>query len=117
MSKSSGMEPVQSAAPVPPSSNKVFPSPFDLEAPEGAEGWEELYPYYCLIRPERKELEEGKFWCFDGMHNPGPLYPFDTSMTEYEMPPAFQGTVPNFQGTFEIQLTPKTCREHAKVRK
>lgn len=59
-----------------------FPSPFELPTPEGAKGWEELYPYYCLISPERKELEESKFWFFDGMHNPEPLYPFDTIMTE-----------------------------------
>lgn len=63
-------------------SNKRFLSPFDLPTPEGAEGWEDLYPYYALISPERRELEEGKFWFFDGMHNPEPLYPFDTIMTE-----------------------------------
>jgi len=62
--------------------NASFPSPFELPTPEGAKGWEELYPYYCLISPERKELEESKFWFFDGMHNPEPLYPFDTIMTE-----------------------------------
>jgi len=59
-----------------------FPSPFDLRPPEGAEGWEELYPYYVLISPERREMEEGKFWFYDGMHNPEPIYPFDTIMTE-----------------------------------
>lgn len=65
------------------SSNKQrFPSPFELPTPDGAEGWEELYPYYCLISDERREMEEGKFWFFDGMHNPEPLYPFDTIMTE-----------------------------------
>ena len=65
-----------------PPSNRVFPSPFDLPTPDGAEGWEDLYPYYCLISDERREMEEGKFWFFDGMHNPEPLYPFDTIMTE-----------------------------------
>ncbi len=64
------------------SSNKRFPSPFELPTPEGAEGWEDLYPYYYLLSDERRELEEGKFWFFDGMHNPEPLYPFDTIMTE-----------------------------------
>ena len=24
-----------------------FPSPYDLKAPEGAEGWRDLYPYYA----------------------------------------------------------------------
>ena len=66
----------------PPASNKSFPNPFDLPTPAGAEGWEELYPYYYLLSPERQEMEEGKFWFFDGVHNPEPLYPFDTIMTE-----------------------------------
>lgn len=60
----------------------AFMSPFDVKAPSGAEGWEQLYPYYALISPERREFEESKFWFFDGMHNPEPVYPFDTIMTE-----------------------------------
>ncbi|HEY2440099.1 MAG TPA: PEP-utilizing enzyme [Solirubrobacteraceae bacterium] len=59
-----------------------FPSPFAIEAPEGAEGWESMYPYYGLFSEPRREFEEGKFWFFDGMHNPEPVYPFDTIMTE-----------------------------------
>lgn len=59
-----------------------FESPFDVTTPPGAEGWEKMFPYYALISSERRELEEGKFWFFDGMHNPEPLYPFDTIMTE-----------------------------------
>ena len=59
-----------------------FTSPFAVPIPEGAEGWQELYPYYAQISPERQEMEEGKLWYFDGMHNPEPLYPFDTIMTE-----------------------------------
>ncbi len=60
----------------------AFQSPFAVETPEGAEGWEKLYRYYALISDERREFEESKFWFFDGMHNPEPLYPFDTIMTE-----------------------------------
>ncbi|WP_197077536.1 PEP-utilizing enzyme [Hyphomicrobium sp. 99] len=59
-----------------------FASPFDITTPAGAEGWEKMFPYFALISQERRELEEGKFWFFDGMHNPEPLYPFDTIMTE-----------------------------------
>ena len=59
-----------------------FPSPFSIPAPEGAEDWRMLYPYYALFSEERREEEEGKFWFFDGMHNPEPIYPFDTIMTE-----------------------------------
>jgi pyruvate,water dikinase len=59
-----------------------FTSPFDIETPAGAEGWESLYPYYALLSEDRRTFEDGKFWFFDGMHNPEPLYPFDTIMTE-----------------------------------
>jgi pyruvate,water dikinase len=59
-----------------------FASPFDVETPAGAEGWQSLYPYYALLSEERRALDDGKFWFFDGMHNPEPLYPFDTIMTE-----------------------------------
>ena len=59
-----------------------FPSPFEVEAPPGAEDWQRLYPYYYLFSDERREYEEEEFWFFDGLHNPEPLYPFDTIMTE-----------------------------------
>ena len=59
-----------------------FLSPFDVPAPEGAEGWERLYPYYYVFSDARRGFEEQKFWFFEGMHNPEPVYPFDTIMTE-----------------------------------
>jgi pyruvate,water dikinase len=59
-----------------------FASPFAVQPPPGAEGWERMYPYYALLSDERREFDDGKFWFFDGMHNPEPLYPFDTIMTE-----------------------------------
>jgi pyruvate,water dikinase len=59
-----------------------FPSPFEVEAPPGAADWRRLYPYYYLFSEERREFEEEKFWFFDGMHNPEPVYPFDTIMPE-----------------------------------
>jgi pyruvate, water dikinase len=61
---------------------RSFASPHSITPPEGAEGWEELYPYYSLLSEDRREYEEGKFWFFDAMHNPEPIYPFDTIMTE-----------------------------------
>lgn len=64
------------------SASKRFPSLFEVETPAGAEGWQKLYPYYAHISEERRPFEEGKFWFFDGMHNPDPLYPFDMIMTE-----------------------------------
>ena len=63
-------------------SERRFPSPFSVQAPPGAEDWRRLYPYYYLFSDERREFEEGKFWFFDGMHNPEPVYPFDTIMPE-----------------------------------
>ncbi|MCD6728142.1 MAG: hypothetical protein LT070_13020 [Solirubrobacteraceae bacterium] len=59
-----------------------FRSPFEVEVPAGGEGWESLYPYYALFSEARRGFEERKFWFFDGMHNPEPVYPFDTIMTE-----------------------------------
>ena len=61
---------------------RAFTDPFAVETPAGAEGWERMYPYYGLLSEERRELEQSKFWFFDGMHNPTPIYPFDTIMTE-----------------------------------
>jgi pyruvate,water dikinase len=59
-----------------------FTSPFDVDTPEGADGWQSLYPYYALFSEPRRAVEEGRFWFFDGMHNPEPIFPFDTIMTE-----------------------------------
>src|SRR5690606_2896687 len=59
-----------------------FPSPSEIERPPGAEGCQDMYPYYAHFSPERREMEDEKLWYFDGMHNPEPLYPFDTIMTE-----------------------------------
>lgn len=59
-----------------------FPSPFEVPTPPGCEGWQEMYPYYYLFSEERREFEDGKFWFFDGMHHPEPLYPFDTITCE-----------------------------------
>jgi pyruvate,water dikinase len=59
-----------------------FSSPFEVEPPPGAEGWQRLYPRYYLFREEERDEEDARFWFFDGMHNPEPMYPFDTIMTE-----------------------------------
>ena len=61
---------------------RTFPSPFDVPAPAGAEDWRRLYPEYYLFSDERRDFEENKFWFFDGLHNPEPIYPFDAIMTE-----------------------------------
>src|SRR4249920_1104664 len=63
-------------------SERRFPNPSAVEAPLGAEDWRRLYPYYYLIAGERQEYDEEQFWFFDGMHNPEPVYPFDSIMPE-----------------------------------
>ncbi|MCW2985456.1 MAG: hypothetical protein JWR63_3026, partial [Conexibacter sp.] len=59
-----------------------FPSPFAVTAPDGAEGWERLYPYYALFSEDRRPFEESKLWFHDAMHYPEPVYPFDLLMPE-----------------------------------
>jgi pyruvate,water dikinase len=59
-----------------------FQSPFEVETPEGAEGWERLYPYYAVFSEDRRDFEEPKFWFHDSMHYPDPMYPFDLLMPE-----------------------------------
>ena len=59
-----------------------FPSPFDVPTPPGAEGWEEMYPYYLLFDPARREEEEKRFWFYNGMHFPEPMPAFDMITAE-----------------------------------
>jgi pyruvate,water dikinase len=59
-----------------------FTSPFDVETPEGAEGWESMYPAYIQFSEDRRESEEPKLWFHDSMHYPEPMYPFDMLMPE-----------------------------------
>ena len=60
-----------------------FPSPYDLKAPAGAEGWQQLYPYYLLFQDKLRDKEEGKFWFCDSQHWPSPFKPFDTITVEF----------------------------------
>ncbi len=79
-----------------------FPSPFEIETPPGAEGWQELYTYSTLFSEDRRDYEEGGFWFQDGVHWPEALTPWDTTFLEfaiaslsqyntrhYMIPPAF----------------------------
>jgi pyruvate,water dikinase len=62
-----------------------FPSPFEIEAPAGAEGWQELYTYSSLFCAERKEYEDSGFWFHDGVHWPEALTPWDTTFLEFAL--------------------------------
>ena len=59
-----------------------FASPFDVPTPEGAEGWEEMYPYYLLFDPARREEDDKRFWFYNGMHFPEPMPAFDMITAE-----------------------------------
>jgi pyruvate,water dikinase len=59
-----------------------FASPFDVPTPPGAEGWEEMYPYYLLFDEARREEEDGRFWFYNGMHFPEPMPAFDMITAE-----------------------------------
>ena len=59
-----------------------FPSPFEIQAPEGAEGWEQLYAYSSLFSNDRRDYEDGGFWFQDGVHWPEALSPWDAALFE-----------------------------------
>jgi pyruvate,water dikinase len=60
-----------------------FPSPFEIETPPGAEGWQELYAYSSLFTEGRRAYEDSMFWFQDGVHWPQALLPWDATLFEY----------------------------------
>ena len=58
-------------------SEKRFPSPFEVEGPEGIEGWEELYPYSVVFSEDLKDYEDNRFWFWDSMHWGYAMTPWD----------------------------------------
>ena len=42
----------------PKKSKSLFPSPYDLAPPKGAQGVEQIYPYYVQFQPTRRKEEE-----------------------------------------------------------
>ena len=65
-----------------PRRNAPFPSPFSVATPAGAEGWEELYPYYLRFSEDERELEDEPVLVLRRDAQPEPIYPFDTIMVE-----------------------------------
>lgn len=63
--------------------DKRFPSPFDIPVPEGAEGWEELYPYANMFSEGRREYEDSRFWFWDSMHWAWAMTPWDSTHMEW----------------------------------
>ncbi|WP_103662999.1 PEP-utilizing enzyme [Microbacterium sp. CJ77] len=62
---------------------KSFPSPYDLQAPPGSEGWEALYPYNLVFRDELREQEDSRFWFCDSQHWPNVFKPFEVTAVEF----------------------------------
>jgi pyruvate,water dikinase len=60
-----------------------FPSPFEIQTPPGADGWQDLYTYSSLFSEERRGYEDGGFWFHDGVHWPEALSPWDTTFLEF----------------------------------
>jgi pyruvate,water dikinase len=64
-----------------------FPLPSDLPSVTGAEGWQEMYPYYTRFRP----ADDERFWFYNSMHFPEPISAFDSIGPE--MPYTAMGAV------------------------
>lgn len=66
-----------------PRAAKSFPSPYSLKTPKGAEGWQELYPYYLVFQDSQRKEEEAKFWFCDSQHWPNVFKPFEVIGVEF----------------------------------
>ena len=62
---------------------KKFPSAYDIKTPAGAEGWQEMYPYYLTFKDNLRAEEDAKFWFCSNLHFPVPMRPFDTVTVEF----------------------------------
>jgi pyruvate,water dikinase len=106
-----------------------FPSPFEVETPPGAEGWQRMYPYYLLFSEENREWEESVLWFQDGMHHPEVEFPFDTITHEcwrialgqynsriFAVPPAYGIEQRILNGYVYITPVPVTDAEWTKER-
>ncbi len=62
-----------------------FPSPFEIQTPDGAQGWEQLYLYSSLFSEDRRDYEDAGFWFQDGVHWPEVLTPWDATFYEFAL--------------------------------
>lgn len=101
-----------------------FPSPFDIQTPEGAEGWERMYPYYLLFSEENREWEDSVLWFLDNLHMPEVELPFDTIAHEawtiglgqnnsriFALPPAYGIEQRMLNGRLYVTSVPVTDEE------
>jgi pyruvate,water dikinase len=59
-------------------SKQGFPLPSEIATLPGAEGWEDMYPYYTRFRPD----DDKRFWFYNSMHFPEPMPAFDCITAE-----------------------------------
>ncbi len=57
---------------------RSFPLPSQVAAVPGAEGWEEMYPYFSRFQPE----DDQRFWFYNSMHFPEAVPAFDGLTSE-----------------------------------
>jgi pyruvate,water dikinase len=57
---------------------RSFPLPSQIESVPGAEGWEEMYPYFSRFQPE----DDQRFWFYNSMHFPEVIPAFDGITSE-----------------------------------
>ncbi|TFB69769.1 PEP-utilizing protein mobile subunit [Cryobacterium glaciale] len=67
---------------------RSFPDPYQMETPEGAEGWEDMYAYHNRFLPTRQAEDSAKTWFRNSLHYPEVSYPFD----QVTIDGAFTGT-------------------------
>src|ERR1700712_4465918 len=60
-----------------------FPSPFDMTAPTGAEGWEQLYGDSTVFSEDRGGHEGSMLWFMDGVHTPEVIPPWDATVMDF----------------------------------
>jgi pyruvate,water dikinase len=50
----------------------------EAKTPDGAHGWQRMYPYFLTSQPEGQAFEDERFWFIDSMHWSRAVHPFDT---------------------------------------
>ncbi|MEU8250284.1 PEP-utilizing enzyme [Nonomuraea sp. NPDC048916] len=55
-----------------------FPFFDEAQTPDGATGWESMYPYFLVPSEETREEENSRFWFADTMHWSRGVHPFDS---------------------------------------
>ena len=62
-----------------------FASPFEIETPPGAEGWQQLYSYSLPFSEARRDYEDSVFWFRDGIHWHSVITPFDATFVQFAL--------------------------------